>query len=110
MSPGHPLTITLVWRAEAETHTSYHVFLHLLGPDGALVAQSDGIPANWTRPTTGWLPGEYVTDARVLTLPADAPAGEYSLFAGLYVPGGERLTAPDGSDAIPLTTITVEAQ
>ena len=74
------------------------------------MAQSDGIPANWTRPTTGWLPGEYVTDARVLTLPADAPAGEYSLFAGLYVPGGERLTAPDGSDAIPLTTITVEAQ
>jgi len=118
LSPGHPLTVTLVWRAEAETHTSYHVFLHLIGPDSALVAQADGIPAGWTRPTTGWLPGEYVTDVRVLTPPADAPAGEYVLFAGLYVPGGgvlslskgERLTAPDGSDAVPLTTITVQVQ
>jgi len=102
------LTVTLVWRAEAETHTSYHVFLHLIGPGGALVAQSDGVPADWSRPTTGWLPGEYVTDTRVLTLPADAPAGDYALSAGLYVPGGERLVIPDGTDAIHLTTITVE--
>ncbi len=104
------LTVTLIWRAEAETHTSYHVFLHLIGPDGALVAQSDGIPANWTRPTTGWLPGEYVTDVHVLTIPPETPAGDYTLYAGLYVPGGERVTAPDGSDAIHLTTITVQAQ
>ncbi|MBL7065377.1 MAG: hypothetical protein ISS49_14385 [Anaerolineae bacterium] len=117
-SPSHPITITLVWRAEAETHTSYHVFLHLIGPDpstgsgqrGALVAQSDGVPANWTRPTTGWLPGEYITDAHTLTIPPDAPAGDYTLYAGLYVPGGERVTAPDGSDTILLTTITVQAQ
>ncbi|MFQ6099794.1 MAG: hypothetical protein ACE5OS_00965, partial [Anaerolineae bacterium] len=118
LSPGHPLTTTLVWRAEAETHTSYHAFLHLLDPEGNLVAQSDGIPANWTRPTTGWLPGEYIEDVRVLTIPPDAPAGDYTLFAGLYVPGGgvlslskgERLTAPDGTDAVPLTTISVETQ
>ncbi|MCK4470178.1 MAG: hypothetical protein KAW49_00180, partial [Anaerolineae bacterium] len=108
--PGETLTVTLVWRAEAETRISYHVFLHLIGPDGALVAQSDGIPANWTRPTTGWLPGEYITDAHILTIPPDAPAGDYTLYAGLYVPGGKRLTAPDGSDAIHLTTITVQAQ
>ena len=107
-SPSHP--ITLVWRAEAETHISYHVFLHLIGPDGALVAQSDGIPANWTRPTTGWLPGEYITDTHMLTIPPNTPAGDYALYAGLYVPGGERLTAPDGSDAVLLTTIAVESQ
>ena len=109
-SPNHQITVTLIWRAEAETHTSYHVFLHLIGPDDALVAQSDGIPADWTRPTTGWLPGEYVTDVHVLTIPPDTPAGDYTLYAGLYVPGGERLTTPDGSDAIHLTTITVQAQ
>ena len=109
-NPGEPLAVTLVWRAEAETRTSYRVFLHLIGPDGALVVQSDGIPANWTRPTTGWLPGEYVTDEHVLTLPAKAQAGDYTLSAGLYVPDGERLTAPDGSGRILLTTITVEGQ
>jgi hypothetical protein len=108
LTPGAPLTITLVWRAEEQTPTSYHVFLHLVGPDGTLIAQSDGIPADWTRPTTGWLPGEYVADTRTLTIPPETPAGDYALSAGLYVPGGERLAAPDGSDAIPLTTITLE--
>ena len=107
--PQSSISITLVWRAEAETHSSYHVFLHLIGPDLALVAQSDGIPANWTRPTTGWLPGEYVTDTHTLTIPPDLPAGDYTLSAGLYLPGGERLTTPDGSDAIHLTSITVPA-
>jgi hypothetical protein len=108
LKPGDPLTVTLIWRAEDTPATSYHVFLHLLGPDGALVAQSDGIPANWTRPMTGWLPGEYVADARVLTLPADAPAGDYALSTGLYVPSGERITAPDGTDAVHLATIALQ--
>jgi hypothetical protein len=108
LKPGDPLTVTLIWRAEDTPATSYRVFLHLLGPDGALVAQSDGIPANWTRPTTGWLPGEYVADARVLALPADVPAGDYTLSAGLYVPGGERITASDGTDAVYLATIALQ--
>ncbi len=110
ISPSPHLPISLIWRAETETHTSYHVFVHLIGPDGALVAQSDAIPANWTRPTTGWMPGEIISDTHTLTLPPDLPAGDYSLFAGLYVPGGERLTTTDGSDAISLSTITREGQ
>jgi hypothetical protein len=110
LAPGDTITVTLVWRAEAETRTSYRVFLHLLDPSGKLIAQSDSVPANWTRPTTGWLPGEYVTDAHTLAIPPDAPNGNYTLFAGLYVPDGERLTTPDGDDAILLTTIAVEAQ
>ncbi|MCP4539322.1 MAG: hypothetical protein GY832_19475 [Chloroflexi bacterium] len=100
--------VTLIWRAETETHTSYHVFLHLIGPDGILVAQSDTIPANWTRPTTSWMPGEIISDTHTLTLPDSLPAGDYVLFTGLYVPGGERLATPDGNDTIPLTTVTVE--
>jgi len=108
--PSTHLTVTLVWRAEATAADSYHVFLHLLGPEGKLTAQSDGIPANWTRPTTGWLPGEYIADAHVLTAPADAPPGNYILQAGLYMPGGKRLTTPDGADAVQLAIITVGDQ
>jgi hypothetical protein len=110
LKPGDSLTVTLVWRAEDTPSTSYHVFLHLLGPDGVLVAQSDGVPANWTRPTTGWLPGETIAGVHVLTIPGDAPVGDYILSAGLYVPGGERLTALDGTDAVRLITVTVQAQ
>jgi hypothetical protein len=110
LKPGDFLTVTLVWRAEDTSSTPYHAFLHLLGPDGTLVAQSDGIPANWTRPTTGWLPGETITDVRVLPVPSDVPAGGYTLSAGLYVPGGGRLTATNGTDAVHLITVTVQAQ
>jgi hypothetical protein len=106
---GDPLTVTLVWRAEDTATASYHVFLHLLGPDGALVAQSDGIPAHWTRPTTGWMPGEYITDERVLLVPDEASAGDYALAVGLYVPGEARLTTAEGSDTITLTTVSVTA-
>ena len=107
LRPGNPLTVTLVWRAEDTVNASYHVFLHLLGPDGALVAQSDGIPADWTRPTTGWMPGEYVTDERVLLVPDEVSAGDHALAVGLYIPGEGRLTTAEGSDAITLTTVSV---
>jgi hypothetical protein len=109
LKPGTPLTVTLIWRAENTPTDSYHVFLHLLDPEGRLAAQSDGIPSTWSRPTTGWLPGEYIADVHTLTIPTDAPTGNYSLSTGLYIPNGERLTTPDGRDAIPLITVTVES-
>ncbi len=91
------LQVELIWRAEAETETSYHVFVHLLakGGDGRPVAQADGEPANWSRATTGWLPSEIITDLHTIPLPADLPE-PYTLMVGLYDPAtGERLgTAP----------------
>ena len=108
LRPGEVLTVTLVWRAERTASTSYHVFLHLLDPTERVVRQSDGVPAAWTRPTTGWLAGEYVTDERGLQLPDGTEASDYRLSAGLYVPGGERLAAVDGTETIDLTTIVVE--
>lgn len=110
LSAGGNLNVTLVWRAEAETATSYRVFLHLLGPEGNVVGQSDGEPANWTRPTTGWLPGEIVVDERQLSLPAELPAGEYTLLAGIYeAETGARLTLPGGGDAVIITQFTQPA-
>ncbi|MDW7991566.1 MAG: hypothetical protein RMK65_05385, partial [Anaerolineae bacterium] len=105
---GSVLTVTLVWRGEREMGESYRVFLHLLGPGGLLVAQSDGEPVGWRRPTTGWLPGEVVVEERVLVLPEGLPSGEYRLMAGMYRYGGPRLTTPDGTDAVLLATFRVE--
>jgi hypothetical protein len=103
------LTVTLAWQARAEMTTSYRVFLHLLNPDGSLLTQSDGEPAGWTRPTTGWTPGEVVLDERSLNIPADAPPGQYALVAGLYdLDTRERLSLPDGTTAIPLVTLTLK--
>jgi len=91
-APLLPCPIPLIWRAEAETLTDYRVFVHLVDATGAIVAQSDAAPANWTRPTTGWLPGEYVLDTHTLALPATLPDGPLSLRVGLYDPDtGQRL-------------------
>lgn len=106
--PGETVTVGLVWGAAAEIPHSYHVFLQLLGPGGQLIAQSDGEPAHWTRPTTGWLPGEIILDEHTLTLPSQLPPGEYTVVAGLYLPEtGQRLTQTDGRDAVPLIFFTL---
>ena len=81
--PGQALPVTLYWQATREMAASYKVFAQLLGPDGVL-AQIDAIPVAWTRPTTGWVQGEVVTDAYELAIPGDAPPGTYRLIAGLY--------------------------
>ena len=86
------LQLDLVWRALAEMATSYRVFVHLVDAEGYILAQSDGEPANWTRPTTGWVAGEYVRDNHQLTLPEALPPGPLSLRVGLYDPeSGARL-------------------
>jgi len=108
-SPGSDLNLTLQWLDNQTPDQSYHVFVHLQAADGSIVAQSDGVPANWTRPTTGWLPGEFVADGRSLHLPPDLAPGAYTLAAGMYRPDtGERLTTnafPDGQ--VPLGKIAI---
>jgi hypothetical protein len=104
-----PSSVTLVWQSERETAVSYRVFLHLIGPDGALITQSDGEPAQWSRPTTGWLPGEIIRDSHQLTLPDDLPPGQYTLLTGLYDPlTGERLPAAGGETAVTIATYTLD--
>jgi hypothetical protein len=65
---------------------SYAVFAHLLDAESRIVAQHDGLPVNWTRPTTGWLSGEVITDVHELVLETDVSAGVYPLEVGLYDP------------------------
>jgi hypothetical protein len=104
---GGTLTITLVWQAQAETDTSYRVFIHLIDPSGAVVTQSDGEPASWSRPTTGWLPGEIVLDTHILNIPPEAESGSYTIQTGVYTLKHGRLTTADGSDAVPLFSLQV---
>jgi hypothetical protein len=109
MAPGGDLQLTFQWLDQQTPPQSLRVFVHVQDAAGTLAAQSDGVPANWTRPTTGWLPGEYVADSRSLHLPADLAPGTYTVWAGLYrADTGERLTTaefPDGQ--IPVGQVVV---
>ena len=82
---GRDLLVTLHWRALAPVDRNYTVFVHMLGPDGKLVAQHDGEP--WwevSLPTTTWQPGEELRDQHLLTLPPDLAPGTYFLQVGVY--------------------------
>jgi hypothetical protein len=78
-------TLTLYWRAPADApvEASYTVFTHLLSPEGALLAQHDGLPGGGKRPTTNWLPGEVVADRHELLL-SEPYAGPARLVVGMY--------------------------
>jgi len=50
------------------------------------------VPDNWTRPTTGWLPGEFIRDRHALVVPETAVPGPYRLRVGWYdTVTGQRL-------------------
>lgn len=114
------LHVTLAWRAEQETAASatdaasalsagvsYRVFVHLVDEAGQILAQSDGEPAAWTRPTTGWLTGEIVLDEHELDL-TNVPARSYRLNVGLYDPqSGERVPLAGGATAVTIPNVTV---
>ncbi|RMF28608.1 MAG: hypothetical protein D6759_15425, partial [Chloroflexi bacterium] len=113
--PGEAVSLVLYWRAEGEVNRSYKVFVHLVGPDGQIHGQVDRFPQEGRHPTDHWLPGEVVEDRYRVSLPADAPPGEYTILVGLYDPAdplarlpvrdlqGERLP----HDAIPVGRFTV---
>ena len=76
--------VTLYWLALRETAQNYKAFVHLLGPDGSVIAQHDGDPVGGFTPTSRWRPGQIIADRHILTLPEGLPAGDYGLRAGLY--------------------------
>jgi hypothetical protein len=89
---GEPLSVTLYWRPVQATDQSYTVFVHLMDATGQIVAQHDGVPALGELPTNIWLHDEVIADRHELALPAELPAGAYSLHIGLYnAATGERL-------------------
>jgi hypothetical protein len=101
---GQPLAFTLDWQALDTPQANLVRFVHLLGPDGRLLAQQDTVPCQGACPASSWLPGEILLDPVVLALPADLPAGSYTLAVGWYdaAAPAQRLEAR-GEEGQPLT-------
>ena len=109
---GDVLQVALHWEALAPVAVRYKVFVHLVDAAGVIVAQRDSEPGGGARLTTGWAPGEGVTDLYGLLIPPDTPPGDHVLRVGMYaLDGGERLPVTlDGQpigDAIDLTRLHV---
>jgi len=94
--PGDSFTLVLYWWALAPIDKSYTVFTHLLDSENQVRGQKDSLPLGGARPTTGWVPGEFIIDEYELVVETDAPPGEYFLEVGMYdASAGERLMAMD---------------
>jgi 4-amino-4-deoxy-L-arabinose transferase-like glycosyltransferase len=94
---GKSIAVTLFWEVIRPPAIDYQVFVHIegglagAGPAGVW-GQSDGPPACGGSPTGSWLPGERIVDRRLILPAPEAPAGAYSLIAGLYrLDTGQRL-------------------
>ncbi|NLF01832.1 MAG: DUF2723 domain-containing protein [Anaerolineales bacterium] len=115
LAPGETLHLTLYWEAVEAPSDNYKVFTHLVGSDGFLAAQQDGLPGGSLVLTGEWVRGEVVVDEYTLSVAADAPPGEYVLYVGMYrASDGYRLSAWDGSgqrwvnDAIAVDAVEIE--
>jgi len=114
---GGQVALTLVWQPLVQLDRDYSFFVHLVGPPGPPLAQSDR-----TEPAARYRPGEVVLERYVISLPralassdgrpvAGFQPGSYRLVTGVYTsrPGGgtQRLALADGRDTIELTSVSM---
>jgi hypothetical protein len=98
------VTLTLIWEAVADgtPGADYAVFAQILDASGRLVGQHDGVPVYGTRPTSGWLAGEFLIDDHPMTF-REPYVGPAQIQIGLYDSlTFERLHTGDGLDAVVL--------
>jgi uncharacterized membrane protein len=79
------ISIVLEWQPTTAISRNYTTFVHIVAPDGSIVAQSDAQPtwvASW--PTSHWQPEQPVLDVHRLHFPPNLPPGGYQVYVGLY--------------------------
>jgi hypothetical protein len=90
--PGDTVRLLITWQALQPLAHDYKLFVHLLSPDGAVIAQVDPIAGaaadpddpGADYPASRWDPGRLVVTDVPITLSATAPPGAYRIAFGLY--------------------------
>lgn len=110
---GNTVILTLYWRALQPIADDYKVFANILDPLTLTKhAASDGMPVQWSAPTSTWTPGVIIEDAHTLVVSPDAPPGIYEIEVGLYREALDgtfprlRIFTPDGGQAFDYTNLT----
>ena len=111
LRPGDTLHLTLYWQALEPMETPYTAFTHLLDESSQVRGQMDSQPQGGARPTTGWVPPEYVRDEYQLAVHPEALPGDYLVEVGMYdagAPDFRRLPLMDSAGNIVDNRIVLE--
>lgn len=98
LRPGDPLSVVLFWEAETASPAVPASTLRLRGPDGAVVAEWEWVPAEERYPPERWDAGEVVRDPQVRFVPGGLAAGDY------------HLTLVAGDRTLSLGTLSTQAE
>jgi hypothetical protein len=102
LTPGSVLPVQFLWTVSLSIdraqpyERNLSVFVHLIDPQGQIVAQADRLPFDGRWPTPVWQVGESLQDTYQITVPDTLPSGHYGLRFGFYDAAG-RLMLADGS-------------
>jgi len=78
--PGQTIEVETWWQVDSLPGRPLSIMMHLAGPGGVPVVVGDGLGV----PIEQWRVGDVIVQRHALTLPADAPAGEYVPTTGVY--------------------------
>ena len=87
--------LQLFWSSTKPITQSLRLFVQALSSKGQVLWQTDEVPRQWSRPTTGWDVNEIITTKHVITT---LSASDFSVIVGWYEPiSGERILLSDST-------------
>jgi len=105
---GDQIAVHIQWLTDTPTETPLIGFVHLLGPDGTVIAQDDHEPDDGFYPTNRWQFGTVASEF-IFALPDVLPAGEYRMVTGWYDKAtSKRVPVSDGADTIEIARLEIE--
>jgi hypothetical protein len=98
--PGDDLTVRTWWSVSERPDRDYSIGVQVIGPQGNLIAQSDGGPMGPYTPeqTSGWEPGQVYRDDRSIKIPYCLPPGDYQIWLVVYYWEDQSPLVPQDSE------------
>lgn len=78
------VNIHLFWQTQRLVSEDYTVFVHLINPNGDIIAQTDQQPLKGFIPTSLWRINEVIADQKSLILPTNVSLEQHKFHIGLY--------------------------
>ena len=102
-APGEEIVLVTWWQVQRPLPTAM-LFTHIQGTDGVPIAQMDKLDV----PGEMWQKGDMFLQVHQIQVGEETAVGTYPVAVGVYTQtDGQRLTLPDGTDLLPITTIDV---